>query len=84
MEIPQKIKNGSSFGPSDYTSKNISYETQNNNLKEHKHPYVHCNVIYNLSRYGSSPSAHQWIKQLWGIYTMECYSAVKERKFYPL
>ena len=32
MEIPQKIKNGSAS----FT-----------NLKEHKHPYVHCSIIYN-------------------------------------
>ena len=32
---------------SDPTSENISKETQNNNSKEHKHPYVHCSIIYN-------------------------------------
>ena len=45
MELPQKIKNQSAFWPSDPTSRNISKETQT--LKEHKHPYVHCSVIYN-------------------------------------
>ena len=29
------------------TSGNISEGTQNTNLKEYKHPYVHCSVIYN-------------------------------------
>ena len=47
MEIPQKIKNGSSFWPSDPTSGNISKGPQNTNLKEHKHPFFHCNIIYN-------------------------------------
>ena len=52
MEIPQKIKNGSSFWTSDPTSENISKETQNTNSKEyknkeHKHPYVHWSIIYN-------------------------------------
>ena len=47
MEIPQKIKNGSAFPPSDPISVNISKGTQNTNLKEHNHPYVHCSVIYN-------------------------------------
>ena len=47
MEIPQKIKNGTAFWPSDPTSEYISEETQNTNLKEHKHPYVHCSIIYN-------------------------------------
>ena len=26
------------------------------------------------------PSVDEWIKQLWGIYTMECYSALKKKK----
>ena len=47
METPQKIKNGSAFWPSDPTSGNTAKRTQNTNLKEHKHPYVHCRVIYN-------------------------------------
>ena len=47
VEIPQKIKNGSAFRPSDSTSRNISEGTQNTNLKEHKHPYVYCSVIHN-------------------------------------
>ena len=47
MEIPQKIKNESAFRLSYPTSGNISKGTQNTNSKEHKHPYVHCSVIYN-------------------------------------
>ena len=47
MEIPQKIKNGSAFQPSDPTSGNISKGTQNTNSKEHKHTDVHWSVIYN-------------------------------------
>ena len=47
VKIPQKIKNRSAFSPSNPTSGNISEGTQNTNLKEHKHHYVHCNVIYN-------------------------------------
>ena len=45
MEIPQEIKNGTALSPSNSTSGNLSKETQNTNLKEHKHPYVHCSVI---------------------------------------
>ena len=47
MEIPQKIKNGSIFWPSNPTSGNISERTQNTNSKEHKHPCVHGSVIFN-------------------------------------
>ena len=42
-----KIKNGSAFWLSDPTSRNISEGTQNTNLKEYKHRYVHCSIIYN-------------------------------------
>ena len=47
VEIPQKIKNGSAFQPTYPTSGNTSEGTQNNNWKEHKHPYVRCSVSYN-------------------------------------
>ena len=30
------------------------------------------------------PSVNEWIKQLWGIYTMEFYSAIKKKKILPL
>ena len=42
-----KIKNRSAFWPSDPISGDISKETQNTNLKEHKHPCVYCSIIYN-------------------------------------
>ena len=45
MGIPQKVKNGSVFWPSDPTSGNVSEGTQNTNSKEHKHSYVHCSII---------------------------------------
>ena len=47
MEIPHKIKNGSAFWLSDPTSGTVSEGPQNTNSKEHKHPYVHCSIIYN-------------------------------------
>ena len=47
MEIPQEIKTGSAFWPSNPANGNLSKGTQNTTLKEQKHPYVHCSVIYN-------------------------------------
>ena len=47
MGLPQKTKNGTALLPTDSTSGNLSEGTQNTTLKEHKHPYVHCSVIYN-------------------------------------
>ena len=47
MEVPQKIKSGSAFCPSDPSSGNLFQETWNTNLKEYMHAYVHGNIIYN-------------------------------------
>ena len=46
VEIPQTIKNGSAFWPSDPTYGNTSEETWNPNFKEYKHCYIHCSAIY--------------------------------------
>ena len=46
MEIPPKLKMICLL-TCDPTFGNISKGTQNTNLKEHKHPYVHYSVIYN-------------------------------------
>ena len=44
---------------------------RNTNSKEHKHPYVHCSIIYNCQiwKQPKCPSVDEWVKQLWGIYT---------------
>ena len=53
----------------------------NTNSKEHKHPYVHCSIIYNhqIWRQPKCPSIDEWIKQLWDIYTVEYYFAIKKK-----
>ena len=62
MGVPQKIKNGSAFWPSDPTFDNISKGTQNTNLKEHKHPYVHCSIIYNhQDMEAAQMSINRWV-----------------------
>ena len=50
------------------------------NSKEHKHPYVHCSMIYiaKIWKQPKCPSVDEWIKQLWDIYTMEYYLAIKK------
>ena len=48
MKIPQKIRNGTALWPSNSTSGNLSEETQNTNLKDYKHPYVHYNNCQDL------------------------------------
>ena len=61
MEIPQKIKNGSVFWPSDPTSGNISKGTQNTNSKEHKHPYIHCSIYNRQGTEAAQASNNTWV-----------------------
>ena len=82
IEIPQKIKNGSAFWSSDPTSGNISKGTQNTNSKEHKHPMFTA-VLFTIAKIRKQPkcpSVDEWMKQLWDIYTIEYYLALKNKK----
>ena len=54
IEIPQKIKSGSSFWPRYPTCRKISEGTQNTNLKEHKHSYVHSALFTNSQDMGAA------------------------------
>ena len=83
-EIPQRIKSGSAFRPSDSISGNISEGTQNTNSKEHKQLYVHCSVIYTITQLWKQPkssSVSGWIKELWDIYIMEYLFTIKKKNF---
>ena len=85
MEVPQKIKNESTFWPSNPTFGNISKGTQNTNLKEHKHPYVRCSIIYNYQDMETAQVSisKEWLK-LWDIHTMDYYLAMKKKKNFTL
>ena len=60
MEIPQKIKNASTFWPSNPTTGNISERTQNINFKEHKYPYICCWFIYNCQNMEEAQVSISW------------------------
>ena len=82
MEIPQKNKNGSALWPNDSTSGNISEGTQYTNSEEHKHPYVHCGVIYKgQDMEAAQKSINRWVdKLLWDTYIMEYYSVTQKEE----
>ena len=84
MEILQKIKKGTALWLSGSTSGNLSEETQNTNSKVHEHPYVHWS-IYNCQdlEIAQVYISRRLLKQIWDIYAMECYSAVKKKKSLP-
>ena len=49
------------------------------------HPNVHSSTIYN-SKYWKQPkcpSANEWVKKLWYIYTMEFCAAERKKEFIP-
>ena len=52
----------------------------------HKHPYVHCNIIYNCQDMEAAQVSigRQVDKTTMGIHTMEYYSAVIKKKILPL
>ena len=68
------------------TSGNLSEETQDINSKEHKHPMFVAALftITKIWKQPKCPSVDEWIKQLWDIYTMEYYSAVKKEENFTL
>ena len=70
---------------SDPTSGDISERTPNTNLKEHKHPCVHHSsiTIAKIWEQPKYPSIGEWIKQLWDIYSMEYFLAIKKKKILP-
>ena len=47
MEVPQKIKNRITIGPSNCTTECLPKEYENSNSKRRMHPYVYRSIIYN-------------------------------------
>ena len=64
---------------------NLSKETWNNHLKEYRHPYVHCSVIYNSQDMEAAQvSISRWINKTAVIlYTIEYYLALKKKEILP-
>ena len=77
MEIPQKIKYGSAFQPSDPTSGNISEGSQNTNLKEHKHP-MFIAVLFTVTKIWKQPESPSVGKNPRYFNAMDFYLAIKK------
>ena len=83
----KKIKNGSAFWTSNPTSGNTSEGTRNTNWKEHKYPYVHCNVIYNRQDMETAQvPISRWVDKttMAHLHNGIILSHKKEEKCYPL
>ena len=81
MESPYKTGNRTAIQPSSPTAGHTHRENQN--WKRHMYPNVHRSTVYNSQAWKQPrcPSADEWIRKLWYIYTMEYYSAIKENAF---
>ena len=81
MEIPLKTGNRTAIWPSNPTAGHAHQGNQN--WKRHVYPSVHHSTVYNSVTWKQPrcPSADEWIKKLWYIYTMEYYSAIKNNTF---
>ena len=84
MEFPQKIKNGTAFGPViqllGLYPKNPETPIPNNLCTP-----VFIAAQFIIAKYWKQhmyPSVNEWIKKLWYVYTMEYYAT--ERKMEPL
>ena len=85
MEIPQKIKNGSAFWPSDTTSGNIPKEIKILIWKNISTPMFIAG-LFTITKIWNQPvsiNIDQWLKQLWDIHTVEFYLAIKKKKVLP-
>ena len=79
VEIPYKTGNRTALWPSNPTAGHTHQGNQNG--KRHMYPYIHRSTVYRKWKQPRCPSADEWIRKLWYIYTMEYYSAIKKNTF---
>ena len=81
VETPLKTGNTTPIWPSSLTPGHTHWG--NLNWNRHMYPNVHCSTITidRTWKQPRCPSADEWIRKLWYIYTMEYYSAIKKNAF---
>ena len=78
MEIPWKTRNKVTIWPSNATAGHVPWEKHNS--KRHMDPNVNA-ALFAIARTWKQPrcpSADEWIRKLWYIYTIEYYLAFKK------
>ena len=85
MEFPQKTKNGTTFDPVipllGLYPKNPESPIQKNLCTP-----LFIAALFTIAKYWKQPkcpSANEWIQKLWYIYTMEFYTAEREKELIP-
>ena len=82
MEIHQKIKNGSAFWPSNPTSGNIYPKEPKILIQKDISTPTFIAALFTITKIWKQPkcpTVDEWIKQLWDIYILEFYSAIKKK-----
>ena len=54
--------------------------------KRHVHSKIHRSTVYDIARTWKQPkcpSTEEWTKQMWYMYTVEYYSAIKNEEIMP-
>ena len=86
MEVPQKIKNGTTLQASNCTTRYLPKGYRYAVSKGHVQPNVYSSAIdnsQNMERDPKYPSMDEWVKKMWSIYTREYYSAIKKNGILP-
>ena len=81
IDFKTKIITQDKEGPSSPIFGYLSEQIQNTTSKGYLNPFVHCCIVFNRQDMEVTwcPSTDEWVKKRWYIYTMECYSAIKNK-----
>ena len=82
VETPLKTENKTAIRPSNPTARHTHWGNQN--WKRHVYP-TFIETLFTIARTWKQPrcpSADEWIRKLWYIYTMEYYSAIKKESIW--
>ena len=81
VEIPQKSGNRTPIPPSNPT---LGIHTEVTGIQRDTGTPIFITALFMIARIWKQPrcpSADEWIRKLWYIYTMEYYSAIKKNAF---
>ena len=62
-----------------------AYSRENHGSKGYMYPSLHCSAVYNNQdmQVTKCPSTEEWVKNMWYIYRMEYYPAIKKKEIMP-
>ena len=88
MEVPQKVENRATLGPSNCTTGYLPQRYKCSNLKGHLHPSVYSSNVHNSQTMERDKmSINGWMEKEDVVYicthTMEYYSAIKKNEIVP-